>query len=634
MVDTIDTQLFCQNDTPDPALIFVSGGYDIFVDLAQQSYQLAIDETNALNGFTVTPLSFNVDFNFSGQLAQFQRPQRPVLDLQGLEFQDPGTLADPPAFVPEIPDLVSAPTFDVEAPELAFGARPATPTVPVPVAPADPGVPSMPVSPDYVLPDVPTFEELNIPSAPTITLPTFQGDRPTLGDLSLTGDWNFSPEAYASEVLPELQAKIREWLQGGTGLPPAIEQALFDRATGRLEEGSVRDLQTAAEIHSSKGFSQPNGILDGRVTEIIIANKKARNEQGRDLTILYHQEELVNIRGAVEKGIALEQVTVNLHIQEQELIFKAASFLRESEIAVINVKVQGFNAQVQAYQADAQVFETQIRAALAAVEVYKAQLEGERVKGELNVQKAQIYESQIRGLNALAELYRTRIEAVKTEVEANRQVILTYQAKVEAYGKRWDAFRSELDAYRADIDGQKARGEIFESQTRAYATRITAWDREQQTLFDRERLRTTQHDQELRVWDGGLRLLAANLEKEGRRISAVAQSIDAQARMYQADAAVETAASAAVDRTFELGLRKEEARTNVALKQAEININQAIQLQSLLLRSKETRAQVLGQLSASTMSAINFSAGVSSSRSKGESCSTSVSWSGEAEDLE
>ena len=104
--------------------------------------------------------------------------------------------------------------------------------------------------------------------------------------------------------------------------------------------------------------------------------------------------------------------------------------------------------------------------------------------------------------------------------------------------------------------------------------------------------------------------------------------------MYQADAVVETAASAAVDRTFELGLRKEEARTNVALKQAEININQAIQLQSLLLRSKETRAQVLGQLSASTMSAINFSAGVSSSRSKGESCSTSVSWSGEAEDLE
>lgn len=625
---------FCTDISADPALVFVSGGYDTFVTLAQESYALAIDETNALNGFTVTPINSNVSFNFDGQLTPFQMPARPILPLEALTFMDPGTPGEPPAFVPEIPDGEDAPVFNEAAPVISIGAKPATPNVPAPVPPANPATPIFPVKPDYLLPEVPTFESLNLPTMQALLLPEFQGERPTLGDLELSQEWSFNPEAYSSQLMTDLQAKISLWLQGGTGLPPSIERALFARSIDRVEEGAARDIQTATEVHSSKGFTEPNGPLNTRVNEVVIANKQARNLKENELTIRFHEEELVNIRQALERGIALEGVTVDLHVKEQAMLLDAAKFLRETEIAVINVKVQAFNAQVTLYQADAQVLESLIRAELAKVEIYRAQLEGEKTKGELNLQRVQLYAEQLRGIEILAQFYKTQVEAVGVEVEANRQVILTYQAQVDGYGKRWDAFRSQLDAYRAEIEGQKVRGEIFESQTNAFATRVTAWDRTQQTRFDRERLRTQQHDQSLNVWKGLLELAQFNIQKETSRIASVAQTIDAQARIYQADAAVATAASAATDRSFELGLRKEESRTSVALKNGEININQAVQLAQLLLRSKETRAQVLGQLSASTMSAINFSAGLSSSRSKGESCSTSVNWSGEVADLE
>lgn len=623
---------FCTDLSTDPALAFVSGGYDVFVNLARDSYELALEQTNALNNFQVQPLEFNVSFNFDGQLAAFQRPQRPDIDLAGLKFQDPGTVPAPPTFEPGDIGSDPAPTFDTPAPTLAFGAKPDAPAI---APPTMPGLvePTIPLEPDYVLPDVPTFEQLNLPTIPDISLPTFTPSAPVFDIPDISQEWSFSPEAYASDLLASTKAKILEWYQGGTGLPPAIEDALFDRAMGRVDQGNTADLQLARDIHSSLGFTEPNGLLNGRVMVVMQKGKDERAKFSRELTIRFHEEELVNMRQAVQQGIALEQVLINLHVEEQRLLLSAAQFLRESEVAVLNARVAIFNAQLSAYQTEAQVFEARIRAELAKIEIFKAQIEGERVRGEINEQRVRQYEAQIRALQAMADFYRTRVEAVQAETEINRQRVLVYQAQVDAFGKRWDAYANQLSAYRADIEGQKAIGEIYESSARAFAARVNAFDVTQRTRFERERLRVATHGQQLQAWRGQLDVLLALIQKEQGRISSVAQSVDAQARMYQADAAVETAASAATDRSFELGLRKEEARTNVALKQAEVKIQEAIQLLQLLLRARETQAQVIGQLSSSAMSAVNFSAGLSSSRSKGESCSTNVSWSGETEDL-
>ncbi|MGD9643799.1 MAG: hypothetical protein AB7V08_13800 [Elusimicrobiales bacterium] len=624
---------FCTDPSTDPALAFVSGGYDTFVNLARDSYELAIEQTNALNNFEVQPLEFNVSFNFDGQLAPFQRPIKPELNLDGLNFQDPGTVAAPPTFEPGDIPLEDAPTFDQEAPLLAFGAKPAAPAIVAPTMPAL-NEPTIPLEPDYVLPEVPTFEQLNLPTPPSIALPTFTAVAPTFNVPDLTQEWSFNPEEYASGLLDATKAKILEWYQGGTGLPEAIEDALFDRAMGRVDQGNTADLQLARDIHSSLGFTEPNGLLNGRVMVVMQKGKDERAKFSRELTIRFHEEELVNMRQAVQQGIALEQVLINLHVEEQRLLLSAAQFLRESEVAVLNARVAIFNAQLSAYQTEAQVLEARIRAELAKVEVFKAQIEGERVRGEINEQRVRQYEAQIRAVQAMADFYRTRVEAVQAETEINRQRVLVFQAQTDAFAKRWDAYGRQLDAYRADIDGQKAIGEIYESSARAFASRVNAFDVSQRTRYERERLRVTAHGQQLQAWRGQLDVLLALIQKEQGRISSVAQSVDAQARMYQADAAVETAASAATDRSFELGLRKEEARTSVALKQAEVKIQEAIQLLQVLLRARETQAQVIGQLSSSAMSAVNFSAGLSSSRSKGESCSTSVSWSGEATDLE
>ena len=55
---------------------------------------------------------------------------------------------------------------------------------------------------------------------------------------------------------------------------------------------------------------------------------------------------------------------------------------------------------------------------------------------------------------------------------------------------------------------------------------------------------------------------------------------------------------------------------------------------SRALEKVRAQAQVLAQLAASALSAMNFSASVSSGRSQSVGCSTSFNWSGEVPDYE
>lgn len=625
---------FCTDNTNDDALLFVSGGYNIFIDLATRTYDLAIEQTQAINAFTIAPIAFNVNFDFEGELAAFQRPLKPVFDLSRLDFNDPGNVPEPADFIPGDVVVATAPTFDEVAPTISYGAKPDLPDIVAPIAPPRPVAAIIPLPPDYVLPELPTFESLNLPTLPTVVIPEFDGQKPVFDVVDINETWNYNYEAYASTLLTDIKGKISQWLQGGTGLPAAIEQALFDRATARVDDDVSRSIEAAYEQHSARGFTQPNGILNAQIIEIRRNGQNKASEINRDLTIRFHEEELVNIRLAVSQGAALEGVLMNLHIEEQKLFLAENQFLRDSAIAILNSKIAIFNSKNQAYATDAQVLESRIRGALAAVEVYRAQIEGEKLKGELNTQKVQIYSEQIRAIALLADFYKTRIEAVKIEGENNKLVIESYTAEVEAYGKRWDAYTSEWNGYRAGVDAEGSKANVFKTLADVFGTRMNAYNIEQNANIEKERIHIAQHDQELRAWRGKLDVLLAYVQKEQVRIGSVAQTVDAQARIYQADAAIESAASAATDRTFELGLARENARTQTELRNAEIAIQQNIQITQLQLEVKRVVSNVLSQLASSTMSAMSFSAGLSSSKSDGRSCSTAVSWSGEAPDLE
>lgn len=620
---------FCPTLSADPAIMYVGDAHHTFINLATRTYDLAVQQASQLATFAALPTSFNVNFDFDDQLTPFVRPLAPTLNPADFLLQVPATPALPPQFDAQPPDFVATPADDIPTPVLSYGPRPVTPNIVAPTPPPRPRALIIPDAPDYVMPELPTFEQLNLPNAPDLVLPLFDAPRPEFIEPPINENWSFDPAAYVSTLLPKLQAKVTAWMDGQQALPDAIERALFDRGRSRIVVEVSSEIEQAYDDFAARGFSQPPGMLAARIDGIRQGGQNRIAEFNRDVTIKQYDETLANMRLAVQQGIALEGVAVNLHLEEQRMLLQSAQFSRETAIAILNARISIHNARLEGYKTDAQVLRDRIQAELAKVEVFRAQIEGERARGEINEQRAKLYGEQIRALGVLADFYRTRVQAVETQATVDRAVIEGYKAEVDAFGTRWDAHGKEWDGYKSSVDAENTKATVHRNLVDAYGTRVQAVTSQNSAVLDRERLRIAQHGQHLEVYARQLDGFHALLGAETARLGAAGQKADAEARIYIARGGVEQAASAAADRTFQLGLSREQAEVDTQLKAAEIRVQENIQLTGLMADVRKMLTQVLGQLTASSMSAVNYSAGVTSSRQQSKSCSTDFNFAGE-----
>lgn len=625
---------WCPALSADPAVMYVGDAHDKFMDLGVKTYNLAVQNLDDLNDIVMDPYVFNVDFSYVDPQAVFIRPQKPIIDPNDLEFRDPGiVITAPPTFNPSPVVLDAAPDdSDVPVPVLTFGPRPDQPTEPLPTEPTDAIPIVMPVAPDYVLPAVPTLQQLNLPDVPNVVIPDFVANRPTWVDPPFNQDWHFEPEPYTKTLVDEIVAVLKPMIVGSDALPAYINQAIWEKGRSRVELETNRDIEGSIADFANRGFYEPQGQLSGRVLELRQTGQNAKSEVTRDVMIRQFELAYDQQRFAITTGAALEGTLIQLWVEEQRYLLEAARFSMESQIAVLNYRLSVFNAQMQAYAIDANVYRDRIQAELAKVELYRAQLEGVRVLGELNMQQVQLYTAQLEGIQTMAGIYRTQVETVKVQADINMQAIEKYKAQLQAYSQRWDAYVAEWRGYSANVEGESKKVDIYKAMVDANAKRVDAWAVEANTKVDLAKLEQSTYSVNIDAWRATIDQLRARLGAEEARLSAVATSVRAQADLYGTEAQVESAASAAADRTFELGLRRAEADVSTQLKNADQLINQAQFILAQATEIQKAKAQISSQLAASTMSAVNYGASVSSSSGNSRSCSTNFSFTGETAD--
>ena len=352
-------------------------------------------------------------------------------------------------------------------------------------------------------------------------------------------------------------------------------------------------------------------------------------QAARDAAIEQYKETLTNLRAAIVQGTALEGVYANIHVEEQRYLLEAARFQRESTIAILNYRLSVYQAKMSGYQIQAQVLRDRIQAELAKVEVYRAQLDGQRLIGEINDQRVRLYATQVQTVNALADFYRSRVEAVRVQADVIRLQFDRYKTEMEGYDIRWKAYATEWQGYSASVDGEGKRADLYRTMLQAYSANVDVWQTRQNFKVELEKLRMGQNSQQLQAWQALLAKRASDLEAERARLASVSSLADSQARLYTAGASVEQSATAATDRSFELGLRKEQAKVEAQFENVRLMINQMQVFMQQLLSVADTKVKVGAQLTASSWSAVNYSAGVSASVGQSSSCSSNFNFQGE-----
>lgn len=571
---------------------------------AQNAQEALTGFTNALNGALYTPPTMSL--NWTSISAPVVPTVNPLPDLPTVAFNLPS--GQPTALTDTMPAIVID-DFSVTDPALTF---PTAPTMSIGTTPTIPavGTVSVPDAPTITTPDAPTYLSLSTVTFSGIDIHadwlTQLGNIPTLTLASPTPYSYVAGPEYASTLLTSLKAVINTRLAGGTGLAPAVEQAIWDRARSRETQNSLANEQEIMRASEALGFQLPAGVLAAQLRDAQQDYYDKLSGLSRDIGIKQAELEQENLKSAISQGIELEGRLIDYSYRLEQLTFETAKAYAENAIQIYNASVEGFKALLSGYQTYAGAYKTIIDAELAKVEVYKAELSGEETKAKINEALVQQYKAQIEASMSQVEIYKAQVNAAQTLVELEKAKIGAAGEQIKAYVAQVNAETAKVEAYKSGVQAEASKVDVFRAQTQAFSAKVGAQAEKARVEIARYSALTQSKSLE---WDGW----KAKISGETARVQALGTQSNALLDGYKAGASATEAQGTLNARVWESNIKQYEAGQQLAIQTAKINGEFAIQTNNARLDAAKAGAQVYAQLTSSAYSMIHASAGVSSS---------------------
>lgn len=523
----------------------------------------------------------------------------------------------PPQFTGEltIDDLVPAP-FEVDAPTLVFGSAPQF----VDTAPDAPAIDTSYVMPtlSLSLPTAPDLLSISVVPFDGITIPTIDFTVPEL-ELAAPSIREYTPGAnYTSGLLTALTTSLQDRItNGGTGLNPDVENAIWDRGRER-EARSRADAIRGLDQMESQGFALPSGVyLDARI-KIETESDYVNRGLSREIMIKAAELEQSNVLAALEQARGLEGQLLNYSNAVEQRLFDSCKYATEAGIAVYNARVQAYAAYVDAYKAKVQIYEAQVRAEGLRVEVYKAQIEAELAKATVNRTLIESFKIQSDIALSNIDVFKAHIGAIQAKAEIEKNKIQIFGEQVKAFASRVQAYTAGVEGFRATIAAEGTKQEAYKSQVEAYSAQVGAGVK---VIEARIQAYRGQLDANVARWDG----YKSAYQAESAKAQAFAAGNSSLAESYKAEVQGVASYNEVLTKQWNVTLDQANRIAEIGISSAKANAELYMTTRSLSLDAAKVGAQVSAQLGAAALNAINWSTSYSNSNSWGVSTSYSNS---------
>lgn len=433
----------------------------------------------------------------------------PVMDTITLDL--PAEPTDPLTFQDISPfDAGTLPTLNVTAPTISLPTEPAAlaqfmgaiPSVDTTIA--FPVVPAALVNP---LIEAPVLNSRDEPSKPMTTLPAFTAIAPTDTSVAPTDFENRFANAYAGAApstiammdgyvdamlakfnpqyatqMAAIESQLSKYLAGGTGLNSSVENAIYERSRSKTTAEAQRVRDNAIREAAAMGFTMPSGAMLSAI-QLARQNGADNNAQAsREIVVMQAEMEQKNLQFAVTTSAGLRTALLNATISyHQNLVsingqaLDYAKTVLSAIIEVYNTAVKAFSVKLDAYKAEAGVFDTKLKSAMAGIELYRIEIAALEALTSVDKSKVDVYRARIDSLTALSNVYRAQIEAVTGRVGLEKLKLDVFQSQVQSYTSLVQAKNSEWQGYTAAIEGQTAKVKIFSTQVDAFNSQVNGY---------------------------------------------------------------------------------------------------------------------------------------------------------------
>ena len=587
----------------DPAVIIVNDKYAKSVELANAASSRLNSAAAAFNNSVYSPAQISVQWQ---TLPAPNLPPIPSLPSLPTEtFHEPG--GKPGAFTATMDD-VAIDDIDITVPTLDFGVAP---TLNIGQAPV-----------------LPTVRDVAIPDAPTVVLPVAPQFLPlqthTFAGVNLHEDWldkldeipelsilqpapfSYSPGAkYASQLLENLKAQLNARIQGGSGLAPAVEQAIWDRSRDRETQLALAREQEVLRGAEALGFPLPSGVLAAQLQDARREYHDKLSGLSRDIAIKQAEMEQANLQQATALALQLETTLLDDCYKMEVLALDAAKTTAQNAIDAHNAAVEHFKALLAGYQAYAAAYDTVIKAELNKVEVFKAMLAAEETKANINKSLVERFKAEIDGAMAAVQIYQARVGAAKTLVELESTRIQAGAEEVKAFVATINAETAKADLYKTRIGAETAKVGAVEAVARAYGAKVGA-------QAEKARVGVAKYQAQIAAkgleWDGW----KAQLASATARVESAARLSSITVDGYRAGASAAEAQAGSVMRMWESNIKQYEASKELTFRVAKANADAVMHAQDMMLEANKVSLATQAQSVASAWTMVSASASVGS----------------------
>lgn len=593
-----------------------------------------VDQTNeALTAYTsisIPNVSFSIPIPdvYDFRIEAFS----PMTDtLEDVDVDDiTGKLPDAPDDVGGAYDYTpgDAPTAPSDPPPVSFTAPPGVYT---PAFGADPPL-TTPVLPAYQdltsgIP-FPDLEPITIPTAPDIDLdsiqftaapPAFTADDPDAADFA------YVEPNYVERIIGEVQASVHKMLNGESGLPAAVEDAIWQRQATREDQQAYRALDEARKDDANRGFSIPSGPLMARVEAIKQNNQNQRNSLGRDVMIQQHKTLIEQLQFGVAQGIALEAQWMQLFNSVQNRKLQAARFAIDLAINVYNAKVAKFQAEAAVYKVESEVYVERVQAELAKLQAFGEEIRAQQLIGQINEQMVRVYHERLQAIETNVRVYLADLEGYKAQLAGNTQLLEQAKLGIEKEISKLNASEIEVRAWTQQMQGEEIKQQSYATRARTYMANVEAFSAVERNKISALQLSLEKENAISQRYNSQIAGYRAYIEAMASRAQQIISANEAKVQKY----AAETSGKSAYNEAYIQQMRNIEStyseRTQLALKNAEINSQNALASAEAAVQQLQAAVQVLSQLSASALSAHSVNANISDSSSQSFGCSYNTS---------
>ncbi len=220
---------------------------------------------------------------------------------------------------------------------------------------------------------------------------------------------------------PDLFEDAMDWCgrainNGGTGLNPAVEAQLFERAKARIQRDTERQRDESMTTWANRRWKLPPGSLNSSLVQIELEGGRKLAEANRDIWIKSFDTEIENVRFAVQRVLEQRKVALDAAGDYIRVIMQGPTVAMQLTTGLAGLRTEFARSMTALYSAQVTALEPIVR-----LNITDAQLQLDAAKANLQ-SDANTLDAKVRAALAGAQMVASMATAGINAINAQASI--------------------------------------------------------------------------------------------------------------------------------------------------------------------------------------------------------------------